>query len=229
MKSFQNFLTEDTDSLEGYLTEFQNALVSTHDRVNMNGHTMFLPKNENSSFPNKMIVSCFHGDEPAGWLGLLEFVKKYNVDSVNVSYLPIISGDVFRSGKHLNEDGENPNLMVSSQPSKEMKRLLEAKDMWLPRASDGFLDLHEDPWRGEGYVFSWSDTGDLTDRMVENLSQYFPLFNKGVLLEDPQDMLGEYLARFGVSPSITHETPVLDHELEERIEATILAIKEFLS
>jgi hypothetical protein len=36
------------------------------------------------------------------------------------------------------------------------------------------------------------------------------------------------MARFGVSPSITHETPVLDHELEERIEATILAIKEFL-
>jgi len=228
MRCFQNFLTEETDSLEEYLTEFENAVKSTHDRVNMNGHTMFTPKHQNPTLPNKMIVSCFHGDEPAGWIGLLEFVKNYNAENVIITYLPIISGDAFRTGKHLNMQGENPNLLVTSHPSKEMRRLIEAQDMWLSRASHGFLDLHEDPWRDEGYVFSWSDRGDLTGRMVENLSQFFPLFSGGVLKEDPQDMLGEHMARCGVCPSITHETPVLNHPIEKRVDATIRAIMEFL-
>ena len=229
MRRFQNFLTEELDSLEDYLTQFENAIKSTHDRVNMNGHTMFTPKHQNPVLQNKMIVSCFHGDEPAGWLGLLEFVKNYNTENVNVTYLPIISEDAFRTGNHLNMQGENPNLLVTSNPSKEMRRLLEVQDMWLPRASHGFLDLHEDPWRNQGYVFSWSDRGDLTDRMVENLSQFFPLFAGGILTEDPQDMLGEYMAKNGVCPSITHETPVLDHSIDKRINATIRAIMEFLT
>ena len=77
MKSFRKFISEETDAAESYLCEFADALADTHKRIDVNGHDLFVPIEENTKLPNKMIASCFHGDEPAGWMGLMEFVKNY--------------------------------------------------------------------------------------------------------------------------------------------------------
>ena len=228
MKSFRKFITEETDAAESYLCEFADALADTHKRIDVNGHDLFVPIEENTKLPNKMIASCFHGDEPAGWMGLMEFVKNYKAENVNISYLPIVSRDVFNSGEHLNTRGENANHNVKNQPSEEMSRLMESRSEWVLRAAEGFLDLHEDPWRDEDYVFSWSDRERLSERMINIIGEYFPLFEGGRIDSDPQGMLGEYLASLGVNPCLTTETAVLGHDLEHRIECTVKLIKEFL-
>ena len=166
MKSFKSFISDTDDVVEQYLQEFERAVVQTHQRVDLNSHTFFVPLQFNESLPNKLIASALQGDEPAGWMGLLEFVKNNKPANANVSYLPIFSKETFRSGLHEDDAKRNPNHHIPYNPSRETARLLAVKERWLPLASGGFLDLHEDPWRGEGYAFVWSDTGDLGSRMV---------------------------------------------------------------
>ena len=91
MKSFKSFISDTDDVVEQYLQEFERAVVQTHQRVDLNSHTFFVPLQFNESLPNKLIASALKGDEPAGWMGLLEFVKNNKPANANVSYLPIFS------------------------------------------------------------------------------------------------------------------------------------------
>jgi len=228
MKSFKSFISDTDDVVEQYLQEFERAVVQTHQRVDLNSHTFFVPLQFNESLPNKLIASALQGDEPAGWMGLLEFVKNNKPTNANVSYLPIFSKETFRSGLHEDDAKRNPNHHIPYNPSRETARLLAVKERWLPLASGGFLDLHEDPWRGEGYAFVWSDTGDLGSRMVGLIEGYFPLFEGGRIERDDQGMIGDYLASLGVTPSVTSETPVLGEDLDKRVGVNVEIIKEFL-
>tara|TARA_A100001515_G_scaffold137567_1_gene130294 strand:- start:689 stop:1378 length:690 start_codon:yes stop_codon:yes gene_type:complete len=228
MKSFKSFISDTDDVVEQYLQEFERAVVQTHQRVDLNSHTFFVPLQFNESLPNKLIASALQGDEPAGWMGLLEFVKNNKPANANVSYLPIFSKETFRSGLHEDDAKRNPNHHIPYNPSRETARLLAVKERWLPLASGGFLDLHEDPWRGEGYAFIWSDTGDLGSRMVGLIEGYFPLFEGGRIERDDQGMIGDYLASLGVTPSVTSETPVLGEDLDKRVGVNVEIIKEFL-
>ena len=214
--------------METYLAEFTNTVSSTHRRIDDNGHTFFVPIDIDECKPKKMIAAALQGDEPAGWLGLLKFVKENDPKNVNVSYLPIVSKEVFRSGKHEDDIGENPNNNIPESPSREMTRLLAIIDKWLPLARDGFVDLHEDPYRAVGYMYVWSDTGDLGDRMVGLIEGYFPLFEGGRIERDEQGMIGDYLASLGVCPCVTSETPVLGEDLEKRVGVNVEIIKEFV-
>ena len=228
MKSFKSFISDTDDVVEQYLQEFERAVVQTHQRVDLNSHTFFVPLQFNESLPNKLIASALQGDEPAGWMGLLEFVKNNKPTNANVSYLPIFSKETFRSGLHEDDAKRNPNHHIPYNPSRETSRLLAVKERWLPLASGGFLDLHEDPWRGEGYAFVWSDTGDLGSRMVGLIEGYFPLFEGGRIERDDQGMIGDYLASLGVCPCETSETPVLGEDLEKRVGVNVEIIKEFV-
>jgi hypothetical protein len=228
MKSFKSFISDTDDVVEQYLQEFERAVVQTHQRVDLNSHTFFVPLQFDESLPNKLIASALQGDEPAGWMGLLEFVKNNKPTNANVSYLPIFSKETFRSGLHEDDAKRNPNHHIPYNPSRETARLLAVKERWLPLASGGFLDLHEDPWRGEGYAFVWSDTGDLGDRMVGLIEGYFSLFEGGRIERDDQGMIGDYLASLGVTPSVTSETPVLGEDLDKRVGVNVEIIKEFL-
>ena len=228
MKSFKSFISDTDDVVEQYLQEFERAVVQTHQRVDLNSHTFFVPLQFNESLPNKLIASALQGDEPAGWMGLLEFVKNNKPANANVSYLPIFSKETFRSGLHEDDAKRNPNHHIPYNPSRETARLLAVKERWLPLASGGFLDLHEDHWRGEGYAFIWSDTGDLGSRMVGLIEGYFPLFEGGRIERDDQGMIGDYLASLGVTPSVTSETPVLGEDLDKRVGVNVEIIKEFL-
>ena len=236
MKSFKSFISDTDDVVEQYLQEFERAVVQTHQRVDLNSHTFFVPLQFYESLPNKLIASALQGDEPAGWMGLLEFVKNNKPTNANVSYLPIFSKETFRSGLHEDDAKRNPNHHIPYNPSRETARLLAVKERWLPLASGGFLDLHEDPWRGEGYAFVWSDTGDLGDRMVNIIRDKFPLFDApihsasdGRIEVDEQGMLGDYLSKLNISPSMTTETPAGgEFPLDERVNVQVELVKEFL-
>jgi|TARA_E500000318_G_C3556268_1_gene211292 hypothetical protein len=228
MKDFRTFITEEVNKVEQYLQEFEDAVSSTHRRADINGHTFFVPLNFKDELPNKMIASAFQGDEPAGWVGLLEFVKNNKPQNANVTYLPVFSKETFQSGKHEDPRGENPNHNIPNKPSKETSRLLAAEDKWLPLASGGFLDLQEDPYRGEGYAFVWSDRGDLGSRIVDLISEYFDLFGDGRIDSDDQGMFGDYLATKGITPSVTSETPIVGEDMDKRVKVNVEIIKEFL-
>ena len=238
MKPFRSFVTDETkNSVSQYLQEFEDAVVSTHERIERNGHTFFTPRTFDKKVPNKMIISALQGDEPAGWMGLLEFVKNNKPKNVNVTYVPIFSKETFESGEHEDDANENPNHNIPYDPSREAKRFLTMQEYWLPLASGGFIDLHEDPYREEGYAFVWSDRGDLGDRIVSLIGENFNLFHEprspifatnGKIQNDDQGMLGDYMSKLGVSPSITSETPVVNTDLNKRIDVNIKIIREFL-
>ena len=238
MKSFVNFLVEEKEnSVEQYLREFEDAVSSSHRRLDKNGHTFFIPLSFDKKLPNKMIMAALQGDEPGSWLGLMEYVKNNKPTNANVTFLPIFSKEAFRSGNHEDDANQNPNHNIPQNPSREANRFLSMKEMWLPLASEGFLDLHEDPYRAEGYAFVWSDTGGLGDRIVELIGDHFPLLHapfppshsiNGRIEKDDQGMLGDYISRLGVSPSITSETPILNFELDKRVEVNVKIIREFL-
>ena len=238
MRSFRSFLKEETDPVEVYLREFGDAVAQTHQRVDFNNHTLFKPLNFDSNLPNKLLMSCLQGDEPAGWAALLEYVKNNKPEAANVSYIPIMSKEVFRSGNHEDDMGINPNQRIPYKPSREAVRLLAAQNVWLPLASGGFLDLHEDPYRDFGYMYVWSDTGDLGQRLIDIIGDKFPLLHgpdefkaiEGRIEEDEQGMLGDYLASLGVSPCMTTETPAHGgYALSERVGVQVELIKEFIN
>ena len=238
MKPFSVYLTEEVGSVESYLKEFGDAVASTHERFDEKGHTFFIPLKFDSKLPNKMIASCLQGDEPAGWTGLLKYVKNETPKNANVTYLPIVSKEVFRSGRHEDDKNINPNQHIPYKPSREMGRLLAMIDKWLPLSRGGFLDLHEDPYRAFGYMYVWSDRGDLGSRMVDIVGEEFPLLHNpdehgafyGRIERDEQGMLGDYLARLGVSPSMTTETPAVGgFSLNKRSDVQVDLIKEFLN
>ena len=228
MGQFRSFLKESTNNVEDYLTEFGNAVVKTHQRVKIGGKDFFVPYRFKPNCPNKMISACWQGDEPAGWLGLLEYVKKFNPENANVTYMPVASKEVFESGEHEDNRGENPNHNIPNNPSHETRMLLQSIRRWLPYAAHGFLDLHEDPWRSEGYIFLWSDCKGLGSRLVHLLSKNFPLHKGGVIIQDDQGMMGDYLSKLGVQPCVTTETPVKGFDLQHRVTVNVQMIMEFL-
>jgi predicted deacylase len=238
MKSFRKFIVEESnDSVEQYFREFEDAVSSTHKRFDENGHTFFIPLKFGDK-PNKLVASNLQGDEPAGPVGLLKYVKENKPTEVNVTYLPIVSKESYRSGKHNDDSDINPNNNIPNNPSREMKRLLDILDRWLPLARDGFVDLHEDPNRDEGYMFVWSDSEGLGDRMVNIIGKKYSLLHNpfypnhaidGKIEKDQQGMLGDYLATIGVKPSMTTETPAGGgFPLAERADVQVQLLKEFL-
>ena len=237
MRDFRTFITEEVNKVEQYLQEFEDAVSSTHRRADVNGHTFFVPLVFKDELPNKMIASAFQGDEPAGWVGLLEYVKNNKPQNANVTYLPIFSKETFQTGQHEDPRGENPNHNIPNKPSQEASRLLAVEDKWLPLASGGFLDLQEDPYRGVGYAFVWSDRGDVGSRIIDLIGEYFSLFESpyyphlavgGRIESDDQGMFGDYLATKGITPSITSETPVKGEDMDKRVKVNVEIVKEFL-
>ena len=86
-------------------------------------------------------------------------------------------------------------------------------------------------------MFVWSDRGDLGDRIISLIGENFNLFHEprspvfatnGKIQNDDQGMLGDYMSKLGVSPSITSETPVVNTDLNKRVDVNVKIIREFL-
>ena len=129
MKTFRSFLTEETkNSVSQYLQEFEDAVVSTHERIERNGHTFFTPRTFDKKVPNKMIISALQGDEPAGWMGLLEFVKNNKPKNVNVTYVPIFSKETFESGEHEDDANETQTTIFRTIRQERQNAFLRCKN-----------------------------------------------------------------------------------------------------
>ena len=70
---------------------------------------------------------------------ILEFVKSENPKTANITYVPILSKQVFRSGQHEDDANRNPNQRIPHDPSDEMRDVSVADgyvaSRWLLEAS----------------------------------------------------------------------------------------------
>lgn len=96
-----------------------------------------------------LIAAGFHGNEPAGPVGLNKWAKNLPIDNVAVSFLPLVNPTGFRDGTRDNwkkqptnrgwiraEEGETLSL-EGRAIQKNLQKILDS-------SRDGFLTLHED-------------------------------------------------------------------------------------
>src|SRR6185503_2993050 len=70
------------------------------------------PRDADASKPSILAAGGFHGEEPAGPWGIVEFLEtaaEATLKSVNYSFLPLVNPTGFIKAQRLNIYGENPN------------------------------------------------------------------------------------------------------------------------
>lgn len=179
--------------------------------------------------PNFLIAGSFHGEEPCGAWGILEFLNLRLQDfhgRANLSFIPLVNPTGFNANRRTNDLGQNPNCgfvqeAKDGSPSVEGQMLLRHEDRLLELAKDGFLSLHEDSEEFRTYMYSFERSdkpGRFSYRLMNTLREHFPMVPDGVLYGDTiKDGIifnasdGSYedrLFRMGVPVTACTETPV---------------------
>lgn len=108
---------------------------------------------QNQKYPNILITSGFHGDEPAGCFSILRFINSLSHKSLpqlNITFIPRVNPTGLAVGTRNNIQGEDPNRgyyknnFYNGPISLEGLMLRENLKLLLLSARDGFLTLHED-------------------------------------------------------------------------------------
>lgn len=151
--------------------------------------------------PNILTAGGFHGNEPAGPWGILEFLETADDETlkkVNHSFLPLVNPTGFEHAERYNIHGENPNrgfvpeLIESEEeadgdwtnrgPSAEGAILLSHSDRLVKLGRDGFTSQHEDDGLNEGFIFI-NENGAMPSKTVTAyltaIQKYFPLIPDG--------------------------------------------------
>ena len=96
--------------------------------------------------------------------------------------------------------------------------------------SGGFLSCQEDPKRDESYLMVWKHNEELVESFLEILNDNFKIrsdSDDGVRIADvieESKTLGNYCAKLGASVSITIETPVINTNIQKRVDAQVSMI-----
>ncbi|TNE32312.1 MAG: hypothetical protein EP349_02045 [Alphaproteobacteria bacterium] len=141
------------------------------------GYDIFLlfPEEQDPKKLSLLSAGGFHGEEPAGVWGIVEYLETATADElngVNHSFLPLVNPTGFAAGTRLNVFGENPNRSFvpeliadnsediyknRTEPSVEGKILMAHIDRLATLARDGFVTQHEDDGLNEGFIFLSED------------------------------------------------------------------------
>ena len=165
---------------------FNARLLAAFERVNkirpykmeslgqVGGRDVFLlsPAEPIEGKPNILTAGGFHGEEPGGPWGIIEFLEtadEETLKSVNHSFLPLVNPTGFERGVRFNIFGENPNRgfvaeyldseeekdaeWINRGPSAEGKILVQHIDRLAGLARDGFTSQHEDNGLHDGFIF----------------------------------------------------------------------------
>ena len=133
--------------------------------------------------PTKLVLIAggFHGEEPAGPLGILHYIESH--PSCSLSFLPLVNPTGFRVNRRYNLMGQNPNSGFchdyGNSPSIERDMLLRHFNMIINASRDAFVSLHEDIDEDRFYVYSFENsvtTGKFTKSLVSILSSFFNQF-----------------------------------------------------
>lgn len=165
-------------------------------------HDIFLlsPAMLNDAKPRILSAGGFHGEEPAGPWGILEYLETATEDelkSVNHSFLPLVNPTGFVAGTRLNIFGENPNRgFVPELLEKEMEAtgsnmagpsveggiLMSHLDRLLALSRDGFVTQHEDSDLHAGFLFineKEAQPSAFSKPLLEALSRHVGILQDG--------------------------------------------------
>jgi len=129
---------------------FHGMVVSELGRVGSDPIMLVTP-NPASQGPRLLVAAGFHGEEPAGCLGLLRFLQSAPSDllqRVRLSLLPAVNLSGLRLAQREDAWGGNPNDGYIHPNSGELSRegavLVDNLDQLVALGKDGFVSLHED-------------------------------------------------------------------------------------
>jgi len=198
--------------------------------------------------PRLLIASGFHGEEPAGPWGVIEFMRTLPealAGQVDLSLLPLVNATGFVAGTRFNAQGENPNRGYGAHadgdlPSIEGLRLIANIGRLLPLATDGLLACHEDVELSHTYAYTYEhrpDPGPFSRMLVATAAAHFDLHPDGVVDECPiSDGLvynrfdGSFECWFseqGVPLAACIETPG-QHDFTRRVRAQATLMRAFV-
>jgi hypothetical protein len=199
------------------------------------------------SAPRLLIASGFHGEEPAGPWGVLEFLESANQEllcRVRLTVLPLINVTGFRAGTRFNTHGENPNRgylnLPGENPSHEGRLLLDHRDLLLDAARDGLLTCHEDVLLSHGYIYGCeraAEPGTFSQTLLAANAAHFPVhpdgtvddcpISGGIVFNHHDSSFESWLMELGVARAACVETPG-QHPIGRRIAAQRAMIEAFL-
>ena len=197
------------------IEEFNTRLKAAFDRINkirpykmeslgqVGGRDIFLlsPAAPDDTKPSILTAGGFHGNEPAGPWGILEFLETADEETlkkVNHSFIPLVNPSGFERAQRYNIFDENPNRgfvpeYITSEeeedadwtnrgPSAEGAILLAHGDRLAKLAKHGFTSQHEDDGLNEGFIFI-NETGAQPSKTatayLDTIQKYFPLIPDG--------------------------------------------------
>jgi len=127
---------------------------------------LWLIKTTESTGKHLLLTAGFHGEEPAGCWGLLDFFESFAqnpVPGVALSILPVVNPTGIRAGARLNAWGERTNCgfvhqeKLEEAPSREGALLLNQIDKISFLGQDGFASLHEDVDADKFYLYTFEE------------------------------------------------------------------------
>ena len=198
--------------------------------------------------PRLLIASGFHGEEPAGPWGVIEFMRTLPealAGQVDLSLLPLVNATGFAAGTRFNAQGENPNRGYGMHangdlPAIEGSRLIAEIERLLPLAADGLLTCHEDVGLSHAYAYTYErgpDPGPFSRMLVATAAEHFELHPDGVVDECPVSdglVYNRYDGSFecwfseqGVPRAACVETPG-QHDFTRRVRAQAALMRAFV-
>lgn len=203
--------------------------------------------------PKVLIVGGFHGEESAGPLGILKWMKECPdrvLSSVDISIIPMVNPYGFARNKRYGYSDMPTNTGFyhgNAEPSPEGEILINNIDLLLPLAHDGFLSLHEDSTVKEYYLYTFErgvEPGKFTRNLKKELGKHFPKAYDGIAYVDALSSGGpeckdgliyrfcdgsfeDWLFHLGVPRVAVTETPG-KYKLGRRINANCEIITKFI-
>ncbi len=192
------------------------------------------------SRPCLLLAGGFHGEEPAGCWGLLDFLKlapNHLFERAAISILPAVNPSGLRKGQRRNVWGENPNRGFcpastdQPEPSREGAILLDNLPMLLEIGRDGFISLHEDNEMRSFYLFTFEKAespGAFSLELKATEERYFPRVpdgmvegshvKEGIVFRECDGSFEDRMFHEGVPKTACTETPGL-YPMDTRVDA----------
>lgn len=205
----------------------------------------------------RLVMAGTHGDEPAGVLGMLQFLnerilKNDLAEFPPFAFIPMVSPTAYGLATRKNAWNENANRGYHTQkircheacetPSREGRTLLENAQKLLKFSQAGALSMHEDVDAHEFYLYAYENTNNPT-MLVHQLNDigasYFgkiadsdcfenAAIRDGIIFNDfGAGAFDECLHIAGTPTVIVTETPA-KQALDDRIHLNTKLIETFL-
>ncbi|MCK1968659.1 hypothetical protein MT962_002492 [Franconibacter sp. IITDAS19] len=200
----------------------------------------------NKRLPHVLLAAGFHGDEPAGSWGLLNFLQHNSpllLDKICLTFLPLVNFSGMRNGQRLTAGGRDMAKGYGVEPpASEEADLLQASLPLLKEAArDGLLCCGEALEAEHAWLYSWEPGGEpdaFSLTLRDELAECFPLHSdallegcrcrEGIIHNYFDDSFAAWLVAEGAAVAARIKTPG-KASFEQRIFAHHMLTSAFIS